>query len=315
MHAARGFANVVAVANRNASTTVLWHGGRFLAHDEPRAHVALDDRGYLLGDGVFATMRGYDGVCFRAAAHLADLARGADLFDLALPLAQGELAALCDEAAIRTGAADAYVRVTLTRGPRLSILARALEPPSDEDYARGVAAVIVGARRIPPECLDPTVKTTSYAPALLARREATARGAAEGIQLSIGGDLACGAMANLFVVSARTLLTPSLASGCRNGITRRAVLEIASRAGLDARETRLSPAELARADEAFFTSTRVECLPIASVDGARIGAGTHVRTAAVRAALRDLVAAEARAEAAPRAAPAIPAAPPAPRRR
>lgn len=191
----------------------------------------MTDRGYLLGEGVFATLRGYDGVCFRSERHLKVLARGAAMFGLTLPLGLGRLAAIADEAASRTRARDAYVRVTLTRGaegspPALSVLSRPLEVPSAEGYARGVEATVVVARRIPPACIDGTVKTTSYAPQVLAKREAASRGIGEGegIVLAIDGSLACGTMANLFVVDGDTLRTPALASGCRAGITREAVL-------------------------------------------------------------------------------------------
>ena len=259
------------------------------------------DHGYLLGDGVFATMRGYEGVCFRADRHLAELQRGAELFGIELPSSPRAIAELANEAARRTGAAHAYVRVTLTRGipgarPTLSILARAMNVPCEDDYASGVPAVTVGPRRIPPACFDGSIKTTSYAVQVLARREVQQKKAGEGIMLTIDGALACGTMANLFVVVGSTLFTPSLESGCRAGITRGAVLDLAPRLFDHVREERLEPSLLAEADEAFFTSTRIECLPIATVDGRPLGRGREVgrfeRTHAIREAFVSLVRAE-----------------------
>jgi branched-chain amino acid aminotransferase len=285
-----------------APFSAVFFEGRFMPPEEARVPVTA--RGYLLGEGVFATLRGYDGVCFRAERHLDVLARGAAMFGLALPFGVGRLVAIADEAASRTRARDAYVRVTLTSGdseadPVLSVLSRPLDVPSADDYALGVAATVVSARRIPPACMDGTVKTTSYAPQVLVRREAMSRGmgAGEGIMLAVDGSLACGTMANLFVVTGDTLLTPSLETGCRAGITREAVLEIAESVGLTAREAPLDVEALFEADEAFFTSSRVECLPIATVDGrdvghARSGEPRHPRTTALRARLRGLVADE-----------------------
>ncbi|HEY8077560.1 MAG TPA: aminotransferase class IV [Labilithrix sp.] len=259
---------------------VLWYDGAFVPHgDHGQPRVPIVDPGYLLGDGVFATMRGYRGVCFRAAVHLADLARGAELFGIELP--PHPLAALANEAAARTGAGDANVRITLTRGSRLSILARPMDVPAPDDYVRGASATIITRRAA---CIEPRVKTTSYAPALLARREAAPR---EAIQLGASGELACGAMANLFVVVRDALLTPHLASGCRDGVTRRAVLELAPRVGLAPREERLEPSILAEADEAFLTSTRIECLPLARVGDTTLRRGDRA------GALRDLLRAEA----------------------
>ena len=258
--------------------------------------VGVTDPGYLLGEGVFATMHGYDGVCFRAERHLKTLVRGAALFGMTLPTGIDRIIAIADEAASRTRVRDAYVRVTLTRTtdderPLLTVLSRPLDVPTADDYARGVASTIVTARRIPPACLDGTVKMTSYGPQVLARREAAARGigAGEGIVLAVDGTVACGTMANVFLVKGDTLVTPSLASGCRAGVTRELVLEVAARAGLTAREESVELAALLDADEAFFTSSRVECLPIASVDGRAIGGPDHPHAAALRSALRAVV--------------------------
>ncbi|AKV03414.1 Branched-chain amino acid aminotransferase [Labilithrix luteola] len=271
---------------------VVYLGDRFLPAE--LAQVPVTDPGYLLGDGVFATLRGYDGACFRPERHLAALVRGAEALGLPLPMPAAVMAEIADEAARRTGEAIAYVRVTLARGSQdrpsvLSLLARAYDVPTDDQYERGIPTTVVGPRRIPPECFAPGFKSTSYAAQLVARREANARGASEGIQLAIDGALACGTMSNLFVVRGRELVTPPLATGCREGITRGAVLELAEQAGLVAREGRLEPNDLFEADEAFFTSTRVECLGIASVDGRPIGNLANARsTRALRKALREL---------------------------
>jgi branched-chain amino acid aminotransferase len=263
---------------------IVWFDGRFSTPEEAR--VGVDDPGYLLGDGVFATLRAYRGRCFRAARHLAGVARGAELLGLTLPWPLDRVAEIADEAA-RRGApeeGDARVRVTLTRGGRLSVLARPIDPPPGDAYVAGVGAVTLRLRRR--AALDPIVKTTSYAPEIAARREAEARGAAEGVQLAPGGELACGAMSNLFVVARDVLFTPALESGCRDGVTRREVLALAPRAGLVAREERLDPALLREADEIFFTSSRVECLPVGTLDGRTVGAA-FPRAAALRALLRE----------------------------
>lgn len=253
--------------------------GRFV--DEAEATVSLLDRSYLLGEGAFATMRGYAGRCFRSGTHLANLARAAALFDVTLP---DGLADVADEAARRTGAEDAYVRVTAS-STAVSVIARPMDVPPADAYARGVDVVTVPLRRIPPACFDGTMKTTSYAPSTLARRAAGR--AFEGLQLAIDGSVACATMANVFAVVGRELLTPGLASGCRTGVTRGVVLELAPSVGLLPREVVLAPETLLEADEVFLTSTRLECLGVASIDGApRPDARPY--THALRAALRAL---------------------------
>ncbi len=275
---------------------------RFVAPEE--AAISVFDRGFLLGDGVFATMRAYEGTCFRARQHLTILARGADALAIPLPMSIDRLASLAHECAVRARTADAYVRVTLTRGggplegddrPSLCVVAREMDPPSEEAYSRGVRVATVKKRRISVEGLDPSIKTTSYAPQVLSRREAESCGAFEGLELAADGSLACATMANLFAVVADALVTPPRETGCRLGITRQAILELAPRVGLIPREERIDVAMLRRAAEGFLTNTRFECLPIAAADGVAIGGGEFPRTAALRVALRELARAERRA--------------------
>jgi branched-chain amino acid aminotransferase len=267
------------------SQPVVHLGGRFVSPAEAKIDVL--DRGWLLGDGVFATMRGYGGACFRPEAHLGAFARGAAALGIPLPRSLPDIAELADEAARRTGAADAYVRVTLSRGA-FAIIARPLEVPSARDYEGGVPTAVVGPRRIPPECVDPTFKTASHAPQIIAWKELEARGIREGIQLALDGTIACGTTSNVFVVQEGALRTPETTTGCRPGITRAAVLEIAARLGIPAKEERIELGALEHADEVFFTSSRVECLPIARGSSRR----GFPMTTRLRSALRELVLAE-----------------------
>lgn len=263
-------------------SVVVFLGERFV--DEEDAHVSLFDRGYLVGEGAFATMRAYRGRCFRAERHLAQLARAAEAFGLRVP---AEALARANEAAARASVEDARVRVTVS-DTAFSIVAEPLVAPSEGDYAGGVAVVTVEARRVPPACFDGAMKSLSYAPSMLAQREARARGAAEGAQLTLDGALACGAVSNLFVVRGDELATPSLDSGCRPGVTREAILELAPHVGLRPVERRVAPDE--DIDEAFLTSSRIEVLPIATLDGRRLGGAA--RAHALRVAFRELVARE-----------------------
>ena len=235
-------------------------GGRFV--DPSEATVTVLDRGWLLGDGVFATMRGYDGMCFRPERHLARVARGADTLGITMPASIGALTEIANEAAKKTKAKDAYVRVTISRGA-FAVIARPLDVPSEHEYEKGIDTMVVSPRRIPPECIDPSFKTTSYAPQIVAWREIEAKGVREGIQLAVDGTIAGGTTANLFIVKDGALVTPPTSTGCRPGVTREAVIEIAKGLGLPVSEDRVSLDLLERADEAFFTSSRIECLPLA----------------------------------------------------
>ena len=261
---------------------VVWMGGRFV--DPSAATVNVLDRGWLLGDGVFATMRGYDGVCFRPERHLARVVRGAETLGITMPASIGSLTEIANEAAKKTKAKDAYVRVTISRGA-FAVIARPLDVPSAQEYEKGIETTVVSPRRIPPDCIDPSFKTTSYAPQIVAWREIEAKGVREGLQLAIDGTIAGGTTANLFIVKDGALVTPPTSTGCRPGVTRETVIEIAKELGLPVNEERIALDLLERADEAFFTSSRIECLPLARSKSFQI-------TTAVHRAFRELVLSE-----------------------
>jgi branched-chain amino acid aminotransferase len=261
---------------------VVWIGGRFV--DPSEATVGVLDRGWLLGDGVFATMRGYDGACFRPERHLARVVRGAEALGIAMPASIATLTEIANEAAKKTTAKDAYVRVTVSRST-FAVIARPLDVPSQQEYENGIETMVVTPRRIPPECIDPSFKTTSYAPQIVAWREIEARGIREGIQLAIDGTIAGGTTANFFLVKDGAVVTPPTSTGCRPGVTREAVMDLAKELGLPVREERIPLDLLERADEAFFTSSRIECLPLAR-------STSHQITTAIHRAFRELVLSE-----------------------
>lgn len=260
---------------------VVYLGDRFV--DPGDARVSIFDRGYLFGDSIFETVRAYDGAPFALDAHLDSLVHASECTGIALP-SRSELARLVHEALARSGLESAYLRITVSRGeggsgigtlgataPVLSIIVREHVPYPASAYADGIDAVTLATRKIPAACLDPAMKTGNYLPNILARRELERHGLFEGVVLSVAGAVVSGTVSNLFLVEGGVLRTPDEASGCRPGVTRRIVLDLASALGLDAAVAPISPAELARAEEAFFTNTLMECLPVRHLDGRPLG--------------------------------------------
>lgn len=266
---------------------VVFFGDRFLERGE-RAAVDVRDRAYLLGDSVFATLRAFGGAPFALERHLARLTDAAAATGIALPSA--DLAGVVREACLRLGARDATVRVTVGRGagpwgiglegpfsPSLSVVARETRPYAPELYARGVDAAVLATRRVPRACLPPEHKTGSYLPTVLARRE-LAPGAVEGVQLSVEGFVSSGTISNLFAVIDGRVVTPSLAHDARPGVTREVLLELAPRARLEIAEVDLTPRDLARASEVFFTSTLMDGLPVRALAGVPLSGRFDVAT-------------------------------------
>jgi branched-chain amino acid aminotransferase len=112
----------------------------------------------------------------------------------------------------------------------------------------------------------------NYINSLLALREALDCGADEALLLDAEGYVAEGSGENVFVVEAGVLHTPELTS-CLNGVTRRTLMTLADELGIPVRERRITRDEVYIADEAFFTGTAAEVLPIRELDGRAIGSG------------------------------------------
>ncbi|OGR82314.1 MAG: hypothetical protein A2902_00935 [Elusimicrobia bacterium RIFCSPLOWO2_01_FULL_64_13] len=253
---------------------------------ESRAKVSAMDRGFLYGDGAYEAVRVYRGRIFRADRHWRRLSRSLAALRIRVPWNGARLTKLCLATARANGLADALVRATITRGksplgydprsakkPTLAIAASPIRNDLPELWRRGVAAAVVKIRRNPPASLDPAVKHTNSLNGILAKMESLEAGAFEGIFLNLDGFVAEGTISNLFAVRDGRLRTPSLDSGILDGVTRRAVLEIARRARIPCREARMRPEEIFRADEIFLTSTTMEVMPVVRVGRRRIGPG------------------------------------------
>jgi branched-chain amino acid aminotransferase len=259
---------------------MLWLNGRLVAADAAR--IDPSDRGFLLGDGLFETMRAAGGRVPLLGRHLARLRAGAALLGLPVPLDDAGLAAAASALLEAEGLRDAAIRLTLTRGPgprgllpppapAPTVLLAAFPLPAPPPPAR--AAFVQVTRRNERSPLS-RLKALGYLDNLLALQEARAAGTDEPILLNTAGRLACAATANLFLIAGGTLLTPPLAEGVLPGITRALVLELARGLGVACREVPLPPEHLARAEGAFLTSSLAGMRAITYLDGQPLGDGT-----------------------------------------
>jgi branched-chain amino acid aminotransferase len=136
-----------------------------------------------------------------------------------------------------------------------------------------VAVAIVGVEHVSPQAVDPTAKTGNYLSHVLAIREARAAGAYEALMLDRDGFVTEGTTSNVFAVRGATLVTPPLAVGILEGVTRGLVLALARELGVPAREERLRPRDLEAADEIFITSSVREIVPVTRLGGRPVGTG------------------------------------------
>jgi branched-chain amino acid aminotransferase len=262
---------------------------------ERDARVPVMDRGFLYGDGVYEVFRTAGGHGVDVEAHLDRLERSAGRIELALPPRVAVEAAIAAtlRAARDAGdqpAADAYVRVVVTRGdgafgldpalsptPRLVVIVRPLVLPRAESYQQGIAVRVVGVERTSPRALDPAIKSGNYLNNILALAEARRAGADEAVLCDAAGRVAEGATSNTWCVRGGEALTPPLAVGLLPGITRWRLLQLAAAAGIPCREAELRGADLRDADELFITSSIRGVLPVSRIDDRVLPVGAITR--------------------------------------
>ena len=267
--------------------------------DAAHAVIPVYDHGFLYGEGVYEVFRTYHGVPFLFDRHQARLRASAARIGLDVPFSDQEVeqrslatmtaAGLGPASAPGSGAAsaEAYVRILLTRGvgeitydpaacpfPSLVIIAKPIPPTPAEHYERGVKVVMVAdIIRNHPESVSPLIKSNNLINNALGMQQAIRAGAAEAIFRNYRGELAECAQSNLFIVSRGVVKTPPLDAGLLAGITRAFTMEVGASIGIRCDETPLRDEDLFGADEAFFTSTTKEIVPIVQVDDRTIGNG------------------------------------------
>ena len=255
---------------------------------ERDAAISVFDHGFLYGEGVYETMRTYNGRPFLYERHMHRLRRSAEMIVLEVPFSDDELADRIRQtmAAAGLNGSEAYIRVLLTRGigeltydpkatpvPSFVIIVKPHVDPPPAAFERGVKVCLSPILRNHPQSLNPMIKSNNLLNNALAMQEAIRRGGAEAIMRNHRGELSECSQSNLFIVKSGVMLTPPLNAGLLPGITREFVIETARDLGVNTREETLREDELFAADECFLTSTTKELLPIVQVDDRRIGSG------------------------------------------
>lgn len=252
--------------------------GRFMPLT--RARVSVEDRGFQFADGIYELVRSYHGRLFHAADHIDRMSRSAAAIDLPVVYSKRRWIQILESAYGRAGFREAKVYIQITRGPAprdhaypkrirptVVVTVRKLISPDPSLRERGAAVITVPDLRWG-RC---DIKSLSLLPNVMARQKARAAGATEAI-LVRDGLVTEGSGSNVFAFVAGRLITPPAGPTILSGVTRELVIELARREGIPVDEKKLPVARFRMADEAFLTGTTIEVMPIAKVDGRRIGA-------------------------------------------
>lgn len=236
--------------------------------------IALDDRGFTLGHGLFETLLWSDGRFQHWEAHLARLMRGCPILGLPEPDAEAARA-VADAALAEAGEPErAAVRINWSAGPG----GRGLDPPQALEprltarahpiLGAGPAGLTLATSRVRRNDRSPVsrLKTLSYLDNVLARAEARAAGADEALMLNTAGEVACAAAANVFWIRHGEVFTPTLECGVLDGVMRGQVIAACQRLGLPVEEVFANPGRLA-GSPMFLTSSLIGVCPVTALDG------------------------------------------------
>ena len=270
-------------------TSKIWMDGTLVDWDDATVHVMT--HGLHYGSGVFEGIRAYEtkrgSAVFRLQDHLRRLFRSAHVYQMEIPYSQEELTQATEETVLANGLPACYIRPIVYRGYGEMGLNPLPAPVNvsiavwhwglylgEEAVDAGVRVKISSWKRLDHNTLPPGVKATGqYLNSSLAKVEALKGGYDDGILLNQAGYITDGSGANVFIVKDGALATPPFQAGCLDGITKDTVATIARDLGYVVVERNLSRLDLYTAEEAFFTGTAAEVVPIREIDDRATGSG------------------------------------------
>jgi len=270
-------------------TDLIWMNGDFVAWEDAKVHVLT--HGLHYGTGVFDSMRCYETTLgpavFRNVDHLDRLVKSAQLYYMPVPYTVEELRAATLELVARNGLRECYIRPLVYRGygtmglnpvdAKVDVTIACWEWGSyhgDDGVRNGVRAMTSSWRRISPDSLIPHAKASGqYLNNVLAKVESLHAGYDEAILLDDHGHVSEGTGENVYLVRDGQIVTPAQHNSILDGITRRAILQIARDLGYEVLERDVARAEMYLADEMFMSGTAAEIVPVCHVDNHELGGG------------------------------------------
>jgi branched-chain amino acid aminotransferase len=278
--------DVMNLADRDG---LIWMDGEMVPWREAKVHVLTHTLHY--GLGVFEGVRAYQtpdrGPCiFRLKDHTGRLFNSAHILGMPMPFDKDTLNQAQKDVVRENGLEEGYLRPMCFYGSegmglradnlRTHVMIAAWEWPSymdPEARDRGIKVRTSSFTRHHVNISMCKAKANgNYINSMLALREALDSGAEEALLLDNEGYVAEGSGENVFIIRNNQIVTPELTS-CLDGITRATIFTLAEELGYTIREKRITRDEVYVADEAFFTGTAAEVVPIRELDGRTIGSG------------------------------------------
>ncbi|MCK4497582.1 branched-chain-amino-acid transaminase [Candidatus Bathyarchaeota archaeon] len=251
------------------------------------AKISVYNHGFLYGDGIFEGIRAYSGNVFKLREHIDRLYSSAKAIMLDIPLTKDQMLNAVVESLKKNGLyEDSYIRLVVSRGegdlgldprkcpkPTVIIITDEIKLHGREAKENGLTAIITWVKRDPVDATSHEIKSLNYLNSILAKLEANNAQVDEAICLNKEGFVCEGVAENIFIVSNDVVVTPPTSTGALRGITRQVAIEIAEALGYVVVKKDITPADLFLADEAFFTGTAAEIVPVVEINKRKIGDG------------------------------------------
>lgn len=254
----------------------IWFDGELIPWRDARVHVLTHALHY--GSSVFEGQRAYNGVVFKLREHSERLRRSAELLGFELPWSVEEIDAACNQLLKANKLVDAYMRPVAWRGsesmgvapgrtkPHLAIAAWEWGKYYDPRQSQNGIRMEIAPWRRPAPYTAPTASKASglYMIATLSKQHAEQNGYNDALMFDWRGRVAEATGANVFFVADGAIHTPT--PDCfLDGITRRTIMDLAKRRGIEVHERAIWPEELEKFEQMFLTGTAVELTPVQSV--------------------------------------------------
>jgi branched-chain amino acid aminotransferase len=254
----------------------IWFDGELVPWRDARVHVLTHALHY--GSSVFEGQRAYGGAIFKLREHSQRLRRSAELLGFELPWSVEQIEAACKAVLEANGFTDAYMRPVAWRGsesmgvapgntrPHLAIAAWQWGKYFDPTIAaKGIRLDIAPWRRPAPYTAPVHSKAAGlYMIGTLSKQHAESRGYNDALMLDWRGQVAEGTGANIFFLKDGALHTP-VPDCFLDGITRRTVMDLARRRGVEVVERAIWPEEMEGFQQAFLTGTAAEVTAVQSI--------------------------------------------------
>ena len=267
---------------------LIWYDGKLVPWRDATTHVLTYTLHYGVGvfEGVRAYMTPLGTAVFRLEDHTRRLFNSAKILGMKIPFTPEQVNEAICQVLRENKLREAYIRPMVFFGSEgMGLRADNLKVHviiaawawgaylGADNFERGIRVRTSSFTRHHVNSAMCRAKANGYyINSMLALNEVLRDGYDEAILLDLSGHIAEGSAENIFIVHGSALHTPDLNS-CLDGVTRRSVMELATRFGMPIHERRITRDELYIADEAFFTGTAAEVMPIREADNRSIGIG------------------------------------------